>query len=36
MANEGFFQLSLIDVRSRPVNESKVKVGFPAGAKPDL
>lgn len=28
MANEGFFQLSLIDVRGRPANESKVKVGF--------
>ena len=28
MSNEGFFQLSLIDVRGRPVNESNVKVGF--------
>ncbi len=28
MSNEGFFKLSLIDVRGRPVNESKVKVGF--------
>jgi hypothetical protein len=28
MSNEGFFQLSLIDVRGRPVNESKVKVAF--------
>ncbi len=28
MSNEGFFQLSLIDVSGRPVNESKVKVGF--------
>jgi len=28
MGNEGFFQLSLLDVRGRPVNESKVKVGF--------
>lgn len=28
MANEGFFQLSLMDVRGRPINESKVKVGF--------
>ena len=28
MANEGFFQLNLIDVRGRPVNESKVRVAF--------
>lgn len=28
MSNEGFFQLSLMDVRGRPINESKVKVGF--------
>ena len=28
MGNEGFFQLGLTDVRGRPVNESKVKVGF--------
>ncbi|MGH9971984.1 MAG: hypothetical protein ACREBG_29915 [Pyrinomonadaceae bacterium] len=28
MSNEGFFQLSLIDVRGRPINESKVKVAF--------
>ena len=28
MANEGFFQLGLMDVSGRPVNESKVKVGF--------
>ena len=28
MSNEGFFQLSLIDVVGRPVNESSVKVGF--------
>lgn len=28
MANEGFFQLGLIDVRGRPVNESNTKVGF--------
>jgi hypothetical protein len=28
MGNEGFFQLSLVDVRGRPVNESKVKVAF--------
>ncbi len=28
MSNEGFFQLNLIDVRGRPVNESNVKVGF--------
>jgi hypothetical protein len=28
MGNEGFFQLSLMDVRGRPVNESNVKVGF--------
>ena len=28
MSNEGFFQLSLMDVSGRPVNESKVKVGF--------
>jgi hypothetical protein len=28
MSNEGFFQLGLLDVSGRPVNESKVKVGF--------
>ncbi len=28
MSNEGFFQLGLMDVSGRPVNESKVKVGF--------
>lgn len=28
MPNEGFFQLSLMDVRGRPINESNVKVGF--------
>ena len=28
MSNEGFFQLGLADVSNRPVNESKVKVGF--------
>ncbi len=28
MSNEGFFQLGLMDVHGRPVNESKVKVGF--------
>ena len=28
MSNEGFFRLSLVDVRGRPINESKVKVGF--------
>lgn len=28
MSNEGFFQLSLIDVRGRPVNETNVKVDF--------
>ena len=28
MSNEGFFQLSLMDVRGRPINETKVKVGF--------
>lgn len=28
MSNEGFFRLSLIDVRGRPINETKVKVGF--------
>ena len=28
MSNEGFFQLGLTDVSGRPVNESKVKVGF--------
>ena len=28
MANEGFFTLNLMDVRGRPINESKVKVGF--------
>ena len=28
MSNEGFFQLGLMDVSGRPINESKVKVGF--------
>ena len=28
MGNEGFFQLSLMDVRGRPINESNVRVGF--------
>jgi len=28
VSNEGFFQLGLMDVSGRPVNESKVKVGF--------
>jgi hypothetical protein len=28
MSNEGFFQLGLMDVSGRPVNESTVKVGF--------
>jgi hypothetical protein len=28
MSNEGFFQLGLADVSNRPVNESKVRVGF--------
>ena len=28
MSNEGFFQLGLMDVEGRPVNESGVKVGF--------
>lgn len=28
MGNEGFFRLNLMDVRGRPINETKVKVGF--------
>ena len=28
MDNEGFFRLGLLDVRGRPINETKVKVGF--------
>lgn len=28
MGNEGFFELGLIDVRGRPINETKVKVAF--------